>query len=92
MKAGGPVAVVGANLVNVSPYGMLIHSPLPMEPDAVHKFRLLIEKQERDVEARVAMCERDGRHRYGVGLEFVGLVDELRSRLIQILTPLTSNS
>ena len=87
MAADGPVAVVGAHLVNVSPYGMLIHSP-----GAVHRFRLVIGREQRDVEARVAMCLAEGKRRYDIGLEFVGLVDDLRVQLIQALAQLPSNS
>jgi hypothetical protein len=92
MKSSGPVTVIGAHLVNVSPYGMLIHSPLPMQPEAVHRFRLLIENEQEDVEARVAMCQPEGKHRFDVGLEFVGRVDDLRTRLIRVLARLSSNS
>jgi hypothetical protein len=92
MAADGPVTVVGAHIVNVSPYGMLIQSPLAMVPGAVHRFRLVIGREQRDVEARVAMCLSAGTHRYDVGLEFVGSVDDLRARLKQALASLPSNS
>jgi hypothetical protein len=91
VKPGGPVSLVGGKIVNVSPYGMLIHSPLPMETDAVHRFRLFIEKDKRDVDARVAACHSKGAHRYEVGLEFVGAGDELRSRLSDVLAALESD-
>jgi hypothetical protein len=85
MNTGGPVTVVGARIVNLSPYGMLIRSPLPMEREAVHRFRLVIGAESRDVEARVAMCQPDGRRRYDVGREFVAPAEELRARLTQAL-------
>jgi len=91
MWPGGPVFVVGAQIVNVSPYGMLIHSPLPLGPESVHRFRLVIAKVPRDVEARVAACSREGRHRYGVGLEFVGATEDLRDRLAHALKPLPAD-
>ena len=40
--AGGVVSVVGARLVNVSPFGMMIESPLPLKSDAVLPFRLVV--------------------------------------------------
>jgi hypothetical protein len=92
MAGDGPVAIVGAHLVNVSLYGMLIHSPLAMVPGAVHRFRLVIGHEQRDIEARVAMCLASGKHRYDVGLEFVGDVDDLRTRLREALDHLPSNS
>lgn len=92
MAADGPVAIVGAHLVNVSPYGMLIHSPIAMVPGTVHRFRLVIGREQRDVEARVAMCLAAARRRFDVGLEFVGTVDELRIRLREALAQLPSNS
>jgi hypothetical protein len=92
MKPGGPVAVIGANLVNVSPYGMLISSPLPMEPDSVHLFRLMIDKEKKDIEARVANCQPKGKHHFGVGLEFVGVAEEFREQLSVVLAPFTPSS
>jgi hypothetical protein len=89
---GSPVSIVGAYLVNVSPYGMLIHSPLPMQPEAVHRFRLMIEKEQRDVDARVAMCSSEGRHRYDIGLEFVSAPDEFKTQLTKVLGRLRSSS
>jgi hypothetical protein len=85
MASRGPVEIVGGRLVNVSPFGMLIESPLPMEPDAVHRFRLVIDKEQADVQARVAACAPGGKHRFHVGLEFVGLAESLRSRLADVL-------
>jgi hypothetical protein len=89
MRPGGPVAVVGANLVNVSPYGMLIHSPLPMQTDSVHRFRLVVADEKKDIEARVARCLPKGKHHYGIGLEFVGVAQDFREHMAAVLAPLT---
>lgn len=87
-QTGGVVSVVGARLVDVSPYGMMIESPLAMTEDAVLKFRLSIDGGKADVSARVACCtSRPGaRHAYGVGLEFLDLEDGFRDRLREILS------
>jgi hypothetical protein len=84
---GGPVSVVGARLVDVSPYGMMIESPLAMSQDAVLKFRLSVEGRKADVSARVACCRpRAGvRHSYGVGLEFLDLPAEVRDQIRDVL-------
>ena len=84
---GGPVSVVGARLVDVSPYGMLIESPVPIKEDAVLQFRLVVEGRKTDVSARVAGCRaRPGvRHAYGVGLEFVDLPSEMREQIREVL-------
>jgi hypothetical protein len=92
MRAGGPVALVGARLLNLSPFGMFIESPLAMEPEAVHRFRLLIGKDHTDVEARVAACSAGGRRRYHVGLEFVRLGEDLRARIAGALESTPSSS
>jgi len=84
---GGPVSVVGARLVDVSPYGMMIESPVAMKEDAVLQFRLAVEGRKTDVSARVASCvARPGaRHAYGVGLEFVDLPGDLRDQIRDVL-------
>jgi PilZ domain len=85
---GGIVAVVGARLVNVSPYGMAIESPVPLSQDALMPFRLQVQGQKSDVEARVAACTAvtdGGRRRYAVGLEFVAISEDLRERIRQAL-------
>ena len=89
---GGPVSVVGARLVDVSPYGMMIESPVPMKEDAVLQFRLAVEGRKADVSARVACCTaRAGtRHAYGVGLEFVELPSDLREQIREVLHRLAS--
>ena len=84
---GGPVSVVGARLVDVSPYGMMIESPVAMKEDSVLQFRLAVEGRKTDVSARVACCtSRPGeRHAYGVGLEFVDLPSDLREQIREVL-------
>jgi len=92
MAPGGPVGLVGARLLNVSPVGMLIESPVAMQLEAIHRFRLVIGKDHADVEARVAACFPGARHRHQVGLEFVGLADELRVRISEALKPVRPRS
>lgn len=92
IRPGGPVALIGARIVNVSPFGMLIHSPLPMEPEAIHRFRLVIATESRDIDARVAVCMPEGKRRYGVGLEFVGVSDEFRAQMARVLGSLPLNA
>jgi hypothetical protein len=84
---GGPISIVGARLVDVSPYGMMIESPVPMKEDAVLQFRLAVEGRKTDVSARVAGCTaRPGtRHAYGVGLEFVDLPSDVREQIRDVL-------
>ena len=84
---GGPISVVGARLVDVSPYGMMIESPVAMKEDAVLQFRLAVEGRKTDVSARVACCTaRPGvRHAYGVGLEFVNLPSDVREQIREVL-------
>jgi len=84
---GGPVSVIGARLVDVSPYGMMIESPVAMKEDAVLQFRLAVEGRKTDVSARVACCTaRPGvRHAYGVGLEFVNLPSDVREQIREVL-------
>jgi hypothetical protein len=50
------VSVVGARLVNVSRYGMMIESLVPFEKETVLQLRLIVEGEKADVEARVAAC------------------------------------
>lgn len=85
---GGAVSVVGARLVDVSPYGMMIESPVALTEDAVLKFRLSVEGRKADVSARVACCtSRPGaRHSYGVGLEFLDLPAEVRDQIKDVLS------
>jgi hypothetical protein len=84
---GGPVSVVGARLIDVSPYGMMIESPLAMTEDSVLKFRVAVEGRKTDVSARVAVCTpRPGtRHAYGIGLEFLDMPTEVREQIRGVL-------
>jgi hypothetical protein len=86
-ETGGPVSVVGARLIDVSPFGMMIESPVAMTQDAVLKFRLAVSGQKADVSARVAMCvpRPAARHAYGVGLEFLDLRSDVRDRIRDVL-------
>jgi PilZ domain len=87
-QTGGVVSVVGARLIDVSPYGMMIDSPVALTEDTVLKFRLSIDGGKADVSARVACCtSRPGARRaYGVGLEFLDLAEDFRGRLREILS------
>jgi len=83
---GGAVAVVGARLLNVNRYGMLIESPVPMARETVMCLRVLVAGQPADLEARVAVCTpQPGLRCYGVGLEFADLSDSDRERLERAL-------
>ena len=82
------VSVVGAQLVNVSAYGALIESLVPMETDAVMPVRLIICGSKVDIEARVANCYSvagEKRRMYRTGLEFVSLPPDARDRLAEAL-------
>ena len=84
--AGGAVSVVGARLVNISSYGMMIESPVPLEREAVLEFRLLVAGQKADVDARVAACAAiPGSRRYSVGLEFSRIEPQVQERLVRVL-------
>ena len=82
------VSVVGAQLLNVSAYGVLIESLVPMETDAVMPLRLVICGSKVDIEARVANCHAvagEKRRVYRTGLEFVALPADVRERLAEAL-------
>jgi PilZ domain-containing protein len=85
--AGGVVSVVGARLVNVSPHGMMIESPVALRSDAILQFRLMVAGTRADVEARVVACAplHGARRRYGAGLEFSRISPEVRALLAQVL-------
>jgi hypothetical protein len=88
---GGPLSVVGARLVNASPYGMMIHSPVPMDRNAILPLRLVLADDKIDVQTRVAACWRTwiGQKKvYGIGLEFTVLPDPVRERLRDTLATL----
>jgi c-di-GMP-binding flagellar brake protein YcgR len=84
---GGAVSVVGARLLNISSYGMMIESPVPLEREAVMQFRLVVAGQKADVDARVAACTAvPGSRRYTVGLEFSRIEPEAQERLVRVLS------
>jgi Tfp pilus assembly protein PilZ len=84
---GGPVSVAGARLLDVSPYGMQVETPIAMAVDSRMEFRLTVSGAKHDVEARVASCRpvTGGRRAYGVGLEFTRVPDGLREQLRELL-------
>ena len=81
------ISVVGARLLNASPFGMMIESPVAMAPEAILRLRLVIAGDKFDIEARVAECSPLPAHpgAWGVGLEFAqlpqGALDKLRAAL-----------
>jgi hypothetical protein len=83
----GVVSLVGARLVIVSPYGMMIESPVPLKSDAILPFRLVVAGTKADVEARVVACAplAGTRRRYGAGLEFSRIPPEVRTLLARAL-------
>ncbi len=86
---GGVVSVVGGRVVNVSPYGMMIESPVAMERDSILDLRLVVAGHKVDVEARVAACTvvATGKRKvFGVGLEFTAIADDVRERIRVILS------
>ena len=83
-----PVSVVGARIVDVSPFGMMIESPVAIAPGAVLPFRVVVDGRTRDVSCRVALCRpgAGGDQRYfGIGLEFLDLPAESRDHLREVL-------
>jgi hypothetical protein len=82
----GPISVVGARLLNVSSYGLLIETPLSMDAGQTMPLRMLVLGEKLDVEARVVDCRRgQGPRRYHVGLEFLSLPPAARERLAEAL-------
>jgi hypothetical protein len=77
-----PVRVVGARVIDASPYGMRIESPVAMEADSVLSFRIVVGGRAVDVACRVALCRSgaDAR-RFEIGLEFLDLSAADRDRL-----------
>jgi len=77
-----PVSVVGARIIDVSPYGMMIESRVAISPDAVLPFRIVVGGRTSDVSCRVANCRpASGEGQYGIGLEFLDLAPDARERL-----------
>jgi Tfp pilus assembly protein PilZ len=82
--------MVGARLVNATPYGMMIESPVPLEREAILPLRLLIRGEKADIEARVAgiwpLTGGVGAKReFGVGLELTQIEEGARARLEVVL-------
>ena len=85
-----PVSVVGARIVDVSPFGMMIESPVAISPDSVLPFRIVVEGRSSDVRCRVAACRPGAggtEGRFGVGLEFLDLDADARDHLREVLQP-----
>jgi PilZ domain-containing protein len=78
------VSVVGARILEVSPFGMVIESRIAIAPDAVLPFRIVVDGRTSDVSCRVATCRpaagAEQRH-FGIGLEFLDLPAESRDHL-----------
>lgn len=86
------VSVVGAQLLDVSCFGMTIESPLLLEGGTVLRFRLVVAGEDADVDARVMNCLsswRGPRRVFEVGLEFQGMPASLRDRLAGALRALS---
>jgi PilZ domain len=85
----GAVELVGAAVVTVSPHGMRIASPVPLETEAILSLRLSVLGHKSDVEARVVACRlvpSGGRRRYEIGLEFVHVPPRTRELLTEVLS------
>ena len=85
---GGPASGIGARLVVASCYGMLIESPVPMEPDGLQRLRMVVAREPVDVEARVVACRRvvsGGRMVYRIGLELNAISAAFRETLRAVL-------
>ena len=87
-----PLFVVGARLLNASAFGMMIESPVAIEPDAILRFRLVIAREKFDVETRVAACSggRGTKNAFAIGLEFTSLPEGARTRLQGVLNELAA--
>ena len=82
-----PVSVAGARILDASPFGMKIESPVAISPDSVLAFRIAVGGRTTDVSCRVAACRPapgDDR-RFAVGLEFLGLDAGFREHLREAL-------
>jgi Tfp pilus assembly protein PilZ len=84
---GAPVSVVGARMLNASPLGMMIESPVRLETEAELPLRLVVRGAKTDVVARVAGCVplAGARRAYGVGLEFTHIDEAARESLRAVL-------
>jgi hypothetical protein len=84
-----PVSVVGARIVDVSPFGMKIESRVAISPDSVIAFRIVVEGRTTDVGCRVANCRpvMGGAQRVSeVGVEFLDLPDAVADHLREVLS------
>ena len=82
-----PVSVAGARILDASPFGMKIESPVAISPDATLPFRIAVGGRSTDVKCRVAACRPvlgDDR-RFAVGLEFLDLAADFREHLREAL-------
>jgi hypothetical protein len=82
------VSVVGARLLDISPYGLQIEAPVPLAPASSVRLQLLVGGVKSEVEARVADCRQRGTpsgRAFGVGLELTEVPEALRSRLARAL-------
>ncbi len=82
------MSVVGAHLLDVSIHGMAIESPVALEQESFHRFRLVIAGEKVDVEARVAVCrpqQAGPRRHFGIGMEFKHIPPEAQERLARVL-------
>ena len=87
-EVDAPVRVVGARLIDVSPFGMRIESPLAMQVDSKLFFRIVVEGKASDVSCRVAFCRPAGTPQsrwYEIGLDFLDLSAEACDRLREVL-------
>lgn len=87
---GGPISIVGAKLLNVSAYGVLIETPLAMEAEAVMPLRVVLFGEKVDVQARVAQCvpAPGPRRAFRIGLEFLSPTPGFRERVAEALKAL----
>lgn len=85
-----PIAVIGARLLNASPFGMMIESPVRLDTEAELPLRLVVRGVKTDVVARVAGCVSlsGPRRAYGVGLEFTHISEAARESLRAVLAPI----
>lgn len=83
-----PLSVVGARLLDVSPFGLQIEAGVPLAPGSSLHLQVLVGGTKAEVEARVADCRRRGTpagRAFGVGLELTHVPEALRSRLARAL-------
>jgi hypothetical protein len=82
-----PVSVVGTRLLNISQDGALIEAPVPLARDSTLRFRLVVEREKSELEARVAQCRprTSAGGRWNVGLEFTEVPRHMRERLRRAL-------